>query len=332
MLDATTQYFKNKDNTWGEYPTPSLDNAYWTTEFFNSPDTQRQNIVRAWFWTLYQHTVDLDEPEFSDLSWEVLRKNLELLASMSPYVDEKCYAPKRYIEHLYNIKRLTTSVEETDDYCPSNRELTENIIRKLWLGSTSEKLEVLSMDIPLDNLVDTPWLALLPKLFVDAASAAGNTEEHLDIVRYQSVYSGQKASCLKEGLPGDILKWVELGSHIKYVHSSVAPEVVPTYKKMLVEASPLLAAKVARLIFYKGSVGAEPNNFICVRGTLLYELVGDGQYTEYQLLTKLLPRYSGAFAACEAIGMHYEDALKELATSIITQKHNLPNSDFTSDV
>lgn len=298
-----------QQDTWHPEMLPALDDPRWLEVFNQHSEHIKQNVVTAWFWCLYQQTVDLEELEFNVLCESVLEQQFEFLAQAHHYVNDSCRVPARYVGTAFDIKRVLRFVEETEYYYPTALDLDENEFRTLWFSSPAERLKSISKEeLPIAGLYTGPWKRLLPLLLESALHLPDAMTGHSWMAKYHSFKSASLLGYeVNANTPHGLTPWLEMGKHCKYVSPATPAEKIAAFKELLTSSPPLLAVKVARLIFESTAMGTVPGVSVAHKATLLGVLTSSTTMNDFERLAELVPQCAGAWSACASMGMSLEE-------------------------
>lgn len=312
---------------WRPEALPALDHPSWLEAFNQNGDQVRRNVVKAWFWCLYQKTVDLEELEFNSLCESVLEQQFEFLGRARSYVTDDCRVPTRYTDTAFDIKRVLRFAVENDDYYPTALEFQENEIRTLWFNSPTERLNsIINESLPIEVLYSGPWKRLLPQLLNSALHLPNAMAGHAWMAKYHSFRIASTLGYdVNEATPKELAPWLELGKHCKYISPSTPAAKIAEFKELLQTASPFLAVKIARLIFESTRMPATEGSSLAHGATLLRALTSSTTMTDFDRLAELVPQCAGAWSACAGMGMTLEETYAHIEqVSLDTPELALP--------
>lgn len=312
MTESFVDLIANTRDQWLPEQYPALNEPSWERCFSNGDDATKQNLARAWFWCLYQSTVDLEEAEFNSFCESVVIDRFKFLAKLAPYVDITCRVPKRYADSPYALTNMLRFAVETEDYYPEQVEHVRNEFRVLWLGSPEERLNKLVEDLPWKELYSGPWVALAPHLYADVVKLPGATKEHEHRAMYLGFGAGVNHHEPNAHTPAHLVPWIKLGNQHKYVLRTVSVEDIDSYRATLNLDVPAVTVKVAKYILYASMYNVSSTHSAAHAATLLGVLSGTEPQTDFGRMARLLPRYAGAWAVCESVGMSFDAACEHI--------------------
>lgn len=321
MTESFIKRIAETTTQWQPEEYTELNDPSWEQYFSKGDVATKQNLTRAWFWCLYLNTVDLEETEFNNYCENVVLRQFKFIAQLKPYMDSSCRVPKRYADSPYALTNMLRIAEETEEYYPEPVELVRNEFRMLWLGSPEERLSKLLQDLPWKELYSGPWVALVPHLYADVLNLAGATDEHVHRAMYLSFGAGVNHHVPNEQTPSKLLPWIKLGNQHKYVARTVPEEEIASYRETLDVEVPSVTVNVAKYILHSSMYNVSKTHSAAHAATLLGVLSGTEPQTDFERMSKLLPRYAGAWSVCESMGMTLDAAcahIESLPTSVRT--------------
>lgn len=296
-------------------PNAPLRSKDWHANFAIAEGADKKVLAETWLTRFFQHTNGMAADDYCSFTGKLWPRQIEWLAAIVPFVGADYFATQDIAPHARGLYDALWNDHHQDPEI--------DWLRKLWLSDDTVQLDTILqhaqyMDFELCKEYGNLILALAERalFYTDATNA------HHEAVARMSCVVGAAGVKRELGTTQQYASWQDFGYFNRVLPKNKNPDIIDVpsalhiknevtgkYESVVLEQ---LVESLERAVYSH----IDGYQYVIKDSLIALACAVDTDIVPYYALATWLPKYQGYWDACNATGMHFQEACMELCTKL----------------